>query len=101
MIDFLAFTFHNILNPTQTKVTEQRTPSGELKMRGGLYVYPSALSVSTFKHKIKSVMTKNLNASPYRIVTLLNPIIRGWGNYFGIGTLRVFSRLDHFLYYRL
>jgi RNA-directed DNA polymerase len=100
-IDFLGFTFHNILNPTQSKVTEQRTPSGELKMRGGLYVYPSALSVSTFKQKIKSVMTKNLNASPYHIVTLLNPIIRGWGNYFGIGTLRVFSRLDHFLYYRL
>lgn len=35
------------------------------------------------------------------MVKKLNPILRGWGNYYGIGTLRVFSRLDHFVYYRL
>jgi len=99
--DFLGFTFHYILNPVQSKITEQRTASGELILRGGLYVYPSDLSVSSFKHKIKSVIRLNLNSSPFTIVKVLNPIIRGWGNYFGIGTLRVFSRLDHFIYYRL
>jgi RNA-directed DNA polymerase len=99
--DFLGFTFHYILNPVQSKITEQRTANGELILRGGLYVYPSDLSVSLFKHKIKSVITSNLNSSPFTMVKLLNPIIRGWGNYFGIGTLRVFSRLDHFIYYRL
>jgi len=99
--DFLGFTFHYILNSVKSKITEQRTASGELILRGGLYVYPSDLSVSLFKHKIKSVIRQNLNSSPFIMVKVLNPIIRGWGNYFGIGTLRVFSRLDHFIYYRL
>ena len=99
--DFLGFTFHYILNPVKSKITEQRTTSGELVLRGGLYVYPSDSSVSSFKHKIKSVIISNLNSSPFAMVKVLNPIIRGWGNYFGLGTLRVFSRLDHFTYYRL
>jgi RNA-directed DNA polymerase len=38
--------------------------------------------------------------SPYRMIQELNPIIRGWGNYFGIGTLRIFSRIDHYIWYR-
>lgn len=75
--DFLGFTFHYILNPVQSKITEQRTASGELILRGGLYVYPSDLSVSSFKHKIKSVITENLNSSPFIMVKVLNPIIRG------------------------
>ena len=70
-------------------------------MRGGLYVYPSSESVKEFKKKIRLLITTNLNNSPYRLVSILNPILRGFGNYFGIGTLRVFSRLDHFVYYRL
>lgn len=75
--DFLGFTFHYILNPVRSKITEQRTASGELVMRGGLYVYPSNTSVSLFKNKIKSVITSNLNSSPFIIVKVLNPIIRG------------------------
>ena len=35
------------------------------------------------------------------MVNILNPIIRDWGNYFGIGTLRIFSRLDHYIWYRI
>jgi len=54
-----------------------------------------------FKNKIKSIINKNLNVSPFRLVKIVNPIISGWGNYFGIGTLRVFARLDHYIYYRL
>ena len=99
--DFLGFTFHNVLNPVQSKITEQRSTSGELALRGGLYVYPSNASVLNFKRKIKDVITSNLNASPFTMVKTLNPIIRGWGNYYGLGTLRVFSRLDHYIYYRL
>lgn len=76
--NFLGFTFHYILNPFQSKVTEQRgSSSKELKMRGGLYVYPSSESVNNFKNKIRSCITANLNNVPYRLVSTLNPIIRG------------------------
>jgi RNA-directed DNA polymerase len=70
-------------------------------VRSGLYVYPSKLKVQSFKNKIKETIKNNLNVSPYRLVNILNPIIRGWGNYFGIGTLRIFSRLDHYIWYRI
>lgn len=98
-INYLGFTFHYINTPRLSRITEQRK-STALHMRGGLYVYPSDTSVMKFKKKISDLIKINLNWSPYRIIESLNPIIRGWGNYFGIGTLRQFSRLDHYIYYR-
>jgi RNA-directed DNA polymerase len=98
-VDLLGFTFHYINTPWSSRVTEQRSNSVQ-NIRGGLYVYPSKESTTRFKKKIKSMLSDNLNWSPYRIICALNPIIRGWGNYFGVGTLREFSRLDHYVYYR-
>ena len=70
-------------------------------VRSGLYVYPSKLKVQSFKNKVKETIKSNLNVSPYRLINILNPIIKSWGNYFGIGTLRIFSKLDHYIYYRI
>lgn len=98
--NYLGFTFHYILNRKITKITIQRKFNKNF-VRGGLYVYPSKTKVQMFKTKIKSTIKKNLNVSPFRLVKILNPIITGWGNYFGVGTLRVFARLDHFIFYRL
>lgn len=98
--NYLGFTFHYILKRRTTKITVQRRFNKNF-IRGGLYVYPSKTKVQLFKNKIKSTINGNLNVSPFRLVKIVNPIISGWGNYFGIGTLRVFSRLDHYIYYRL
>lgn len=98
--DYLGFTFHYILGKRFSKITTQRKRSKNF-VRSGLYVYPSKLKVQFFKNKIKETIKNNLNVSPYRLVNILNPIIRGWGNYFGIGTLRIFSRLDHYIWYRI
>ena len=97
--DYLGFTFHYILGKRFSKITMQRKHTKNF-VRSGLYVYPSKLKVQSFKHKVKETIKSNLNVSPYRLVNILNPIIRGWGNYFGVGTLRVFSRLDHYIWYR-
>jgi RNA-directed DNA polymerase len=98
--DFLGFTFHYILAKRFTKITTQRRFNKNF-LRTGLYVYPSKISIEAFKKKIKATILRSLNLSPFRLINILNPIIRGWGNYFGIGTLRVFSRLDHFIWYRI
>ena len=98
--NYLGFTFHYILKKKVSQVTVQRKLDQNF-IRGGLYVYPSKTKVQQFKNKIKVVILKNINVSPFRLIKIINPIIAGWGNYFGIGTLRVFSRLDHFIYYRL
>jgi RNA-directed DNA polymerase len=98
--DFLGFTFHYLPNPRIGRVTEQRDINNMRKIRGGLYVYPSNDSINKFKKQIKLMFVKNINLTPYKMILLINPIIRGWGNYFAIGTKRVFSRLDHFIWYR-
>ena len=97
--DYLGFTFHFILEKKFSRITTQRRFNKNF-VQGGLYVYPSKIKVQAFKGKIKETIKDSLNVSPYRLVNILNPIIRGWGNYFGIGTLRVFSRLDHYIWYR-
>lgn len=96
--NYLGFTFHYITKTKRSRITEQMSNKGT-KLRGGLYVYPCDFKIKTFKMKIKSIL-RNINMSPYRIIQELNPIIRGWGNYFGIGTLRIFSRIDHYIWYR-
>lgn len=98
--DYLGFTFHYILGKRFSKITMQRRHDKNF-VRSGLYVYPSKLEIQSFKNKIKETIKSNLNVSPYRLVNILNPIIRSWGNYFGIGTLRIFSRLDHYIWYRI
>lgn len=98
--DYLGFTFHYILEKRFSKITTQRRFNTNT-VRGGLYIYPSKIKVQAFKNKIKKTIKNNLNVSPFRLVNILNPIIRGWGNYFGIGTLRKFSRLDHYIWYRI
>jgi len=98
--DYLGFTFHYITDPYKSKITEQRDRNKVLKLRGGLYVYPSDDSTVKFRSKIKELFVANTNLSPYRIINVLNPIIRGWGYYFGLGSMKTFSRLDHFLWYR-
>ena len=47
------------------------------------------------------LLKSNLNASPYRLINILNSIIRDWKNYFVIGTSRIFSRLDYYIWYRI
>lgn len=98
--DYLGFTFHYILGKRFSKITMQRRHDKNF-VRSGLYVYPSKLEIQSFKNKIKETIKSNLNVSPSRLVNILNPIIRNWGNYFGIGTLRIFSRLDHYIWYRI
>lgn len=99
-LDYLGFTLYYISKRRTTKITVQRKLNKNF-IRGGLYVYPSKPNVQFFKDKIKATINKNLNVSPFRLVKIVNPIISGWGNYFGIGTLRVFARLDHYIYSRL
>lgn len=98
--DFLGFTFHYLIRTYPSRITKQRNNNNMHVSRGGLYVYPSNKSVSIFKTKIKITMIKNLNLSPYHLILILNPIIRGWGNYFGVGTLRIFSRIDGYIWFR-
>lgn len=99
-VDYLGFTFHYINAPKLSRITEQQIKTIST-MKRELYIYPSNDSIMKFKKKINNVLKTNLNWSPYKMIKTLNPIIREWGNYFGIGMLREFSRLDYYIYYRI
>jgi len=60
-----------------SRITEQRNSAKVRSLRSGLYVYPSDKSVKRFKQKIKNIFINNLNASPFKLIGFLNPIIRG------------------------
>lgn len=94
--DFLGFTFHYLTAPYLSRITMQGAA-----VKGGLYVYPSNDSIKIFKAKIKKLIQFNINSSPYKLIHTLNPKIRDWGNYFDVGSRKVFSRLDHFIWSRL
>jgi hypothetical protein len=95
---FYEFFFHKIDKAcfhiqitTQWKVGKRFTCKN-------LYVYPNPNEIMLLKCKIKSVFTQNKNLSPYLIIKLINSILHGWGNYFGISNfLRTFSLLDHWI----
>lgn len=72
--DFLGFTFHYLTTPYPSKVTMQGARG--IAIRGGLYTYPSDDSVKAFKVKTKKLIQSNINASPAKLIRLLNPIIR-------------------------
>ncbi len=96
--EFLGFTFHNILRFNKRTIITTQKKAYKVKMRRGLYVYPSKNSIQKFKWQIKNSFI--LNMSPYKLINKLNPIIRKWGNYFSVGSQSFFSRLDHFIWYR-
>ena len=98
--NYLGFTFHYILKKNKrSKVSAQRK-KGIHHVRAGLYVYPEKSKVQEFKSKIKQVFKKNLNNSPFQVIKILNPIIRGWGNYFNVGIIKTFANLDHYIWKR-
>lgn len=70
--DFLGFHFHKM----KSKRTGKLVP----------YAWPSAKAMNKVRETIKDVTRrKNLKKPIQEIVSKLNPIIRGWRNYFNIG----------------
>lgn len=54
-----------------------------LKRNDTTYIFPSDKSVSVYKEKLRIVTRRQQPKNVKMIIEVLNPIIRGWGNYFG------------------
>lgn len=66
-----------------------------------LFIKPSKDSVTDIRKKIREVWQHQKGASAISVIKDLNPIIRGWANYFRIGVAsRIFRDLDNWMFHR-
>lgn len=72
------------------------------KYDGKLLIKPSQTSIKNIMRKIHDIISKNTSVSATRLIVLLNPVIRGWTNYFKHGvSKKVFDVLQDYIWKRL
>jgi RNA-directed DNA polymerase len=72
------------------------------KYNGKLLIKPSEKSRKKITEKLHEVIFSNKSASQALLIELLNPVIRGWGNYFRhVVSKEVFAKIDHILFGQL
>lgn len=87
--DFLGFHFHK----SRSKITGKKVS----------YNWPSVKSMKRVRAKIREATDRRMfRLTPEMVVSKLNPVIRGWRNYFKHGnSTRKFQELDRYLRFRL
>jgi len=69
------------------------------KFKGKLLTSPAKSSIQALRDKIRLCINSALGLTQERLLRQLNPIIRGWANYYRHGAAkRTFERLDHYVY---
>jgi RNA-directed DNA polymerase len=65
-------------------------------------IRPSQKSQKQLLDEIKRILKSNRAVSQIRLISLLNPVIRGWGNYYSkVVSQDVFGRLDSLIFQQL
>ncbi len=68
----------------------------------GLYVIPTKKAVERFKEAIRQRTKRTMPQNVIEMIEQLNPLIRGWGNYFKRANVRkLFNKLDNWIIRRI
>jgi len=82
-----------------------RLPSHMIKSgarKGSLYAYPREKSIERFKEQIRQRTKRRIPLNTKDLVDHINPIIRGWGNYYCRAHVRrLFNQLDRWIRRRI
>ena len=74
----------------------------EGSMRRTIYTYPSKTALAAIKAKVRALTQGNTNQTLANLLSRLNPVLRGWANYFRHGvSARTFSYLNAFSWRRV
>lgn len=79
-------------------------PKGKVKKaaRNNIYAYPKDKSIQAFKDSIRARTRRRIPLSLYELIESINPVIRGWGNYFCKAHVRkLFNRLQRWIIRRI
>lgn len=70
--------------------------------QGALYAYPKQKSIDHFKEQIRKRTRRKAPLTTKELIDELNPVIRGWGNYYRKAHVRkLFNQLDRWIIRRL
>ncbi len=66
-----------------------------------LLVRPTKDGIKAFKYKLKKIFRKYCANNVSLLISKLNPVIRGWGNYYRFANSKdIFSTLDKYIWYK-
>jgi RNA-directed DNA polymerase len=89
------------LSPEKTKVTHIDQGFDFLgfnvrKYRGILLIMPSSRGIKALLGKVRELLKANQTARQANLIAMLNPLLRGWANYYRhVVARRTFSKMDH------
>ncbi|OJJ11400.1 group II intron reverse transcriptase/maturase [Roseofilum reptotaenium AO1-A] len=96
--DFLGF---NIRQHPVGKNNSVKTPQGKI-VGFKTIIKPSHKAVKAHREALKSIIKKDKTAPQSGLIKHLNPVIRGWCNYYrGVISKETFSMEDHIMWLRL
>jgi group II intron reverse transcriptase/maturase len=68
----------------------------------GRFLRPRSRAIAAFKERVRSLTRRNAPVSLRQMIVDLNPLLRGWGNYYVIGdVMSLFDDLDSWVRMRL
>ena len=71
-------------------------------VQGALYAYPRQKSIDHFKEQIRKRTCRKAPVVTGQLIKEINPVIRGWGNYYKKAHVRkLFNRLDRWIRRRI
>lgn len=69
---------------------------------GALYAYPREKSIRRFMDRVRSLTQRHMPLKTDALIQQLNPMLRGWGEYFKRAHVRkIFNRLDRWVVRRI
>jgi group II intron reverse transcriptase/maturase len=80
-------------------------PATKIRSRarsGGLYAYPRDKSIRRFKDEVRQRTKRRVPLATEQLVEALNPLLRGWGEYYKRAHVRkLFNQLDRWIVRRI
>ncbi|WHQ99743.1 group II intron reverse transcriptase/maturase [Klebsiella pneumoniae] len=72
------------------------------KYKGKLLIKPSKKNLKVFLHKIRTAIEANKTVTAAKLITILNPLIRGWCNYHRHVVAKIaFRYADHYIWKKI